>query len=205
MKNATRIGWAVALALLAGCAHTVRMPLQPSFESGVTESKALATVRPALRVGRGEFTDSRTDTTRLATFQQAIHTFNLYADRPMQDVLAEGLGVVLTRAGHTFPASAEPQVVVNTTLLSVQAARNAGMIAVGASSSVQVKLDFVEMPSRRLIHSGVYNGSDKRSQALVGLMGMVRASLDQSIINCMNEVGADEKLASALRGLAASN
>lgn len=192
----------LGVALLAsGCAHTVNMPLRPAFDAGVAESGALGSLRPALRIRAGTFTDSRADTTKLAMFQQAMHTYNLYGERPMREVLFEGLGVLISRAGHQWNSGGEPQVQVDMTLLSVQAIRNAGMVAVGASSSVQIKLDFVDPRDNRTLYSGIYNGSDKRSQAMVGFMGMVRASLDQSIVNCINEAGKDEKLVLALRPL----
>ncbi len=194
--------WILGVALLAfGCAHTVKVPLRPAFDTGVAESSALKSVQPPMRFRSGKFTDSRGDTTKLAMFQQQMHTYNLYGERPMSEVLFEGLGVLISRADHRWNEGAEPQVQVDVVLLSVQAARNAGMIAVGASSSVQVKLDFVDPRANRILYSGIYNGSDKRSQAMIGLMGMVRASIDQSILNCLNEAGKDEKLAEALRSL----
>lgn len=197
--------WILGAALLAaGCAHTVKVPLRPAFDGGVAESAVLASIRPALVVQPGRFTDSRGDTSKLAMFKQGVHTFNLYGERPMGDVLFEGLAVVFSRAGHTLGGSAEPQLRVDITLLSVQAARNAGMVAVGASSAVQIKLDFEDVRAGRPVYSGIYNGTDKRSRAMVGTMGMVNASIDQSILNCLNEVGKDDRLATTLRTLSSA-
>ncbi len=191
--------WILGAGLLvAGCAHTVNVPLQPAFQTGIAKSSALESVRPPVPFGAGSYRDGRADTTKLAMFEQGPHKFTLYGMRPMRDVLFEGLGTLLTHAGHSWGDSLPPQVRVDATLLNMQAARNAGMIAVGASSSVQVKFDFTDARTHQLLYSGIYNGSDKRSQAMIGLMSMVNASIDQSILNCVNEVGKDEKLAAAL-------
>ena len=89
---------------------------------------------------------------------------------------------------------------VNLEFISIQAARNAGFINVGASSMIQIRLDFVEAATDQAIYSQVYSGQDERSQALIGLMDMVRASVDDSMINCFQSVGDDEGLARALEG-----
>lgn len=192
------------LLLLAGCAHTVKVPLHPSFDSTAPQANALSSVRPALSVAEGGFTDSRSDTTKLATFQQGAHTFNLYGDRPVSQALSEGLQSLFTRAGHQWSKGGDAQVRVDVQLLSFSAARNAGFVAVGASSALQVKLDVFDAKQGKQIYSQVYNGSDKRSQALVGLMSMVNSSINQSIVNCLEEVGRDERLAVALRALNAA-
>jgi uncharacterized lipoprotein YajG len=189
------------LMLLAGCAHTVKVPLHPMLDTAAPQANALSSVRPALVVAQGRFTDSRTDTTMLAMFQQGPHTFNLYGDRPMSQVLNEGLQALFTRAGHKWVTGGDAQVRVDAQLLSMSAARNAGFVAVGASSAVQVKLDFFDVRQGKQVYTQVYNGSDKRSQAMIGLMSMVNSSINQSIVNCLEEVGRDEQLAAALRAM----
>ncbi len=190
--------WVGAVLLVSGCAHTVHVPLNPSFQSGLSKTNALVSVRPPVTVGAGRYSDARPDTSKLAMFKQQMHTYNLYGDRPVSQVVFQGLHTLFTDAGHTWNDAADAPLRLDVQLLSVQASRNAGMIAVGAESAIQIKLDVMDARQNRVLYTQIYNGTDKRSQALVGFMGMVRASINQSILNCVNEVGKDEKLAAAL-------
>ena len=190
-----------AAVTLTACTHTVRLALQPQFDPGLGPASTLAAARPAVHALAGQYADKRADTTMLASFKQGVHTYNLYGERPIRDALFDGLRALFVRAGHTWGDSAGARVRVDVELLNVQASRNAGLVSVGANSSIQMKVDFVEIPTGRTVYSEIYNGTDKRSQALVGFMGMVKGSLDQSIINCIKSIGDDAKLADALRQL----
>jgi len=188
----------LALGALAACTHHVDVELRPDYPTGVKES-VLTSVRPAVSFARGGYADKRGDTTMLATFKQGVHTYNLFGQRPASDALFEGVQILVERAGHTWVPGDSGQVRIDLQLLGMEANRNAGLFEVGASSKVQIKLDFVDRATGRLIYSDVYNGADQRSKALIGGMGMVKASLDGSIINCINQVGADSRLVDALR------
>jgi len=189
--------------VFAACTHHVDVALRPEYQTALAPAAELATVTPPLAFVQGDFTDRRPDTTRLATFKQGMHTYNLFGERPIQDALFEGLHTLFTSAEQRWdePGADPSDVRVNLELMNVQADRNAGVINVGATSSIQVKLDFLDAQDGQLIYSEVYNGTDKRTRALIGLMGMVRQSIDASIVNCLNAVGADAKLAAALRRL----
>ena len=189
----------LAALVLAACTHRVPVALNLASPDSAVSGAALATVRPPLSFRRGEFADKRSDTSRLATFKQQAHTYNLYGDRPMQEVLYDGLRAVLTSAGHRWASDSAPAIRLDVQLLNVQASRNAGMINVGASSSIQVKVDFVDAATGQPIYSEVYNGSDERARAMIGLMGMVRESLNASLAKCLTAVAQDPKLAAALQ------
>lgn len=190
---------AALCAVLAGCTHNVNVALTPDYSNGLPRDNVLAAVRPALSFSRGQFSDRRADTTRLAHFKQGAQTYNLVAERRPQDALFDGVRAVLTQAGHSWADTGKADVRVDMQLLGLEASRNAGLVQVGASSRVQVRLDFSGSDGR-LLRSEVYNGTDERRQALVGLMGMVRESIDASIINCMTNVARDAQLVVALRG-----
>jgi uncharacterized lipoprotein YajG len=187
----------VLLLVLGNCTHKVTLDLQPNFSAKLEKQNAL-TIQPAIKFFKGNFQDKRTDISKLATFKQQVHTYNLFAGRPIEDAIFEGLQQLFTGSGHEWGNDTTPEVRVNLQLLNVQASRNAGFVKVTAASSIQIKLDFVDAEGK-VIYSEVYNGKDDRGQALVGFMNMVKKSVDDSIINCINNVGKDEDLARALK------
>jgi hypothetical protein len=191
----------VVAASLTGCAHRVNLALTPSFDEA-PKSESLAAIAPPLTMRTGDVADKRPDTTRISVFKQGIHTYNVYGERPLEDAIVDGLRSLFRQAGHTWVDGPDARVSVGVQILNIQTARNAGFVKVGATSSVQIRLDFIETRGGRTIHSEVYNGTDQRDQAMVGLMGMVKDSVDQAIVNCIASVGRDEKLAAALRAMA---
>lgn len=186
------------VACVTACTHRVNLALRPTFDNAL-RSEGLAAITPPLTVRPGDVVDKRADTTKVAMFKQGIHTYNVYAERPPADVIVEGLQSLFSRAGHTWTDVADARITVDIQLLGIETARNAGFVKVGAISTVQIRLDFMATSSGTAIYSEVYNGTDERDRALVGLMGMVKDSVDQAIINCLDSVGKDARLAAALR------
>ncbi len=187
------------LLLVVGCSHTVNLALRPSFQENLSPGNELSSIQPAIKFSQGEFTDKRADIGKLASFKQGVHTFNLYDERPIDEALYEGLQVMMTASGHEWLGEETGQVKIDMQFLGFQASRNAGFIKVGASSNIQIKLDFIDTKTDEVIYSQVYNGTDERDQALIGLMDMVKKSIDASIINCISNVGEDADLARALK------
>lgn len=188
-----------ALILIVGCTHTVDVPLLPDFNSNVYSDNELSNIKPAIKFVKGKFSDKRAEIGKLATFKQQVHTYNLYAERPIDEALFEGLAVLITLSDHKWIEKETGEVQIDLQLLSVQASRHAGFVNVGATSSIQIKLDFIDQKTDDIIYSQVYNGTDERQQALIGLMDLVIKSIDASIIDCINSVGDDESLARALK------
>ena len=186
------------IIILAGCTHKVYLPLMPDYDTEVEASNELTALTPSLKFCQGDFVDKRSNVSMYATFKQQVHTYNLYAERPIEEAIFDGLAVMLDKSGHSWSDSGEGQIKVNLQLLTSTASRNAGFVSVGATSSVQVKLDFVNNDSGDLIYSQIYNGTDDRSQAMIGLIDMVKKSIDASIVDCINNVANDESLAQAL-------
>jgi len=197
----TLLGILAVVVLLVACTHTVNVALEPDYETNLYYDNELSKVKPAITFFAGAYEDKRTDNTTLATFKQEIHTFNLYSDRPVDEALFDGLAVLVSKSGHEWNDSGEGQVKVNMQFLNCQAERHAGMIKVGASSSIQIKLDFIDAKTDDMIHTNIYNGADERAQAMVGMMSMVEASIDASLVACVQSVGDDAGLAKALNKL----
>lgn len=185
--------------IFVGCSHTVKVALRPNFDADLPKENQLVTVKPAVGFVQGKFSDKRSDTSKLTTFKQGVHTFNLYEERPLDEAFFEGLKALFTHAGHTWADSGEAAVRVDLQMLNFQASRSAGLVKVGANSSVQIKLDFVNAKTGNVIYAQIYNGVDKRARSMVGTMGMVKESIDASIIDCVENVGSDEALAAALK------
>jgi len=189
----------VAMSLAAvGCVHNVNVALRPDYGAGIRSGQALAMVTPGAVFYRGEFSDKRPDPTKLASFQQGVHTYNLTEERPMADALFEGLKAEFAASKQRWSETATGDVKVNLTFLSMSAARNAGFVKVGASATIQMKADFVNAKTGDVIYSNVYSGNDARDQAMIGLMGLVKSSIDAAILRCVQSVGDDAALAKAL-------
>ncbi|NQU54332.1 MAG: hypothetical protein HQ522_17535 [Bacteroidetes bacterium] len=186
------------IVLLTGCTHKVYLPLIPDYEMEVNSSDILKSIEPSMQFVKGSFEDKRSDITLFATFKQQVHTYNLFAERPVEDAIYDGIAVMFDKNGHSWSDSETGQIKINLKLLSATAARTTGMIKVGANSSIQINLEFVDNKSGNLIYSQEYNGTDERSQVMIGLMDMVKKSIDASIINCINNVANDKLLAESL-------
>ena len=189
----------VMLSVLGACTHRVDVALRPDFKAKLQQGHELPKVTPALQFFKGDYADKRTDPTMLAQFKQPMHTYNLFEERPMADALYEGLGAAIGGSGHQWNEGKDGDVKVNATFVNLQAARNAGFIMVGATSSIQIKLDFIDAKTGDTLYTNIYSGNDKREQAMIGLMGMVKASIDASLVNCVQGVVDDAELAKALQ------
>jgi hypothetical protein len=201
MWTPNKVARAASLVVfLAACTHRVDVALRPNFNAELKPGRELTRVAPAVTFVRGEFEDKRPNPTQLATFKQQMHTYNLYEERPIADALYEGLRAAVTASNQMWSDSTAGDVKVNLTFINLQAARNSGMVSVGATSSIQIKADFLNARTRNVIYSNIYTGSDERSKAIVGLMGMVKASIDASILRCVQSVVDDPGLAKALEG-----
>lgn len=187
------------LFLLTNCAHTVSVPLKPNFEENLTKENTLSTIRPSITFLKGNFVDERADKSKLTTFKQQVHTYDLFPERPVDEVIFDGMQSLISNSGHMFNISGPANVRVDITLLNIQAARNTEMFEVTASSKIQLKIDFIDPESNYLIYTDIYNGTDDRGRAMVGTIDMVFESIDAAIINCINNVGKDGNLASALK------
>ena len=189
---------ASVMTLMVACTHRVDVALRPNFAAEIKPGRELSKITPALTFSRGEFADKRPNPTQLAQFKQQMHTYNLYEERPIADALYEGLRTAITASNHVWTDSLSGNVKVNLTFINLQAARNSGMVSVGATSSIQVKADFVNAKTGEVIYSNIYTGSDERSKAMIGLMGMVKDSIDASILRCVQSIVDDQGLANAL-------
>ena len=189
----------IMVLFFVGCTQTVLVPLTPYYPTGIFSATELASFDTPLQFIKGDFEDKRADASMYATFKQQAYTYQLFTERPVEEVIYNGLAVMLKQAGHSWSDDEAGQIKVNLQLLSTTASRNAGMVMVGATSSIQIKLDIIDNNSSNLVYSQIYNGNDERSQAMIGLMDMVKESVDASIINCIYNVSNDTLLTQALK------
>jgi len=189
------------LFVFISCTHRVNVPLTVDYQNNTPAINSFSTLDNNYTFVKGEYIDKRVDVSKLASFKQEIHTFDLYAERPIGDVIFEGLSTLIHKAGKRWSLDGSGNIKINLQLLSLTASRNAGMIHVGANSTIQIKLDFIDMKTQRIIYTQIYNGSDDRKQAMIGLMNMVKDSINSSIINCINSVANDKMLIESLKQL----
>jgi len=187
------------LVVLAGCTHKVNVALRPDFDATLQPGNELSKVEPAIQFFKGKFTDKRPDLSSLAHFKQGWHSYTLYEERSVDELLFEGLEVLITTSGHQWSNTEEGEVKVNIEFINLTAARAAGFIKVGATSGIQIKIDFLDAKTGDVIYTNIFSGTDERDRALIGVMGMVKDSIDSSIVNCIQGVGDDADLSSALK------
>jgi len=187
------------LVVLAGCTHSVNVTLRPDFDATIQPGNELSKLEPAIQFFKGEFTDKRPEPSKLAHFKQRWHSYTLHEERSVDEALFEGLEVLITTSGHQWSNTEEGKVKVNVVFINLTAARVARFINVGATSGIQIKIDFLDTKTGDVIYTNIYSGTDEREQALIGLMGMVKNSIDASIVNCIQSVGDDISLSSALK------
>lgn len=187
------------LVVLAGCTHTVNVALRPNFGATLQPGNELSNVEPAIQFFKGEFADKRPDPSSLARFKQGLHSYTLYEERSVEEALFEGFGVLIETSGHKWSSTEEGEVKVNIEFINLTAARAAGLIEVSATSGIQIKVDFLDAKTGDMIYTNIFSGADNRKQALIGLMGMVKDSIDWSIVKCIQSVGDDAGLSSALK------
>jgi len=186
------------LAVLAGCTHKVNVALRPDYDATLQPGNELSKVKPAIQFFKGEFADKRSDPSKLTGFKQAMHTYNLYEERPVEEAIFEGLEVLITTSGHQWSKTEEGEVKTNLQFINCQADLNTSLLSiVSATSGVQIKLDFVDAKTGDVIYTNIYSGNDERS-LFIGYIGMMKKSIDASIINCIQSVGDDADLARAL-------
>jgi uncharacterized lipoprotein YajG len=190
---------ALVLVFVAACTHRVDIAMRPDFKTQLQKGHELPNVPPGIVFFKGDFTDKRTDLTKLASFKQGMHSYELFEERPVADALYEGLNAAVTASGHKWSDTPYGDVKVNVSFLSLQAARNAGFVMVGATSAIQIKVDFIDPKKGESIYTNIYSGNDERNQAMIGLMGMVKDSIDASIIRCIQSIVDDADLAKALK------
>lgn len=189
----------LVIFLVTGCTHKVYLALKPDYSQQIFAPNALSEITPGIKFVRGDFEDRRDNQYTYATFRQQIHTYELYASRPIADAVFDGLAIMLEKSGHSMSDDGDGQIRVNLQLLASSAERVTGFVTVGANASIQIKLDFIDTGSGNSVYSQIYNGKDERAQGLVGLMDMVKKSVDASIANCVTEVSRDRSLAQALK------
>lgn len=198
MRRLCCLGTLALVGIMTACTHTETFKLQPDYAAGLAKQNALSEVQPVVRFARGQFADKRADISKLATFKQGMHTFNVFAGRPVEDAVFEGLTKLVAACGHEWVEPASAGVRVDLQILSASTGRNAGFVSVGASSAIQIKLDFIDAKTSQSLYSEVYNGKDERERAMIGTMSMVEESMDAAIVDCVNAVGKDQDLAKAL-------
>jgi len=187
------------LVVMAGCQHKVNVALRPDFDATFQPGNELSNVEPAIQFFKGEFADKRPDPSSLAKFKQGPHSYTLYEERSVDETLFEGLEVLIETSGHKWSNTEEGEVKVDIEFINLTAARAAGLLKVGATSGIQIKIDFLDAKTGDTIYTNIFSGTDKRSRALIGVMGMVKNSIDGSIVNCIQSVGDDADLSSALK------
>lgn len=187
------------LIISAGCTHNVDVALRPDYGTKIISGEGLSRVTPQITFARGEFIDARPNPNVLAEFKQGMHTYYIREERPVDEAFYEGLEILVTSSGHYWDNRGEGDIKIDLEFKTCSASRATGFVTVSAQSSVEIFLEFVDTETGEVIYSDYYKGSDQRSQAMIGLIGMVKYSIDASIVRCVQNVGNDRSLAKVLK------
>jgi uncharacterized lipoprotein YajG len=192
------------LLSIGGCTYTVKAPLVPVFDTNNYLKNKLSTVKPAITFIQGNFTDKRTDSDILATYKRSYQTYKFYGERPIDEVLFEGLNVLMTSSGHEWADINDGEIKIDLELLRVQVSFHEPefTLIAEASSNIHIKLDFIDPSTNDVIYTKIYQGTNASKGSIVYIDYYVTdfaiLSIDASIVDCINNVGEDESLAQAL-------
>jgi uncharacterized lipoprotein YajG len=190
---------ALVLVFVAACRPRIPIVMRPNFKAQLQKGHELPNVTPAILFCKGEFTDKRPDMTKLASLSSDMVTYDLYEERPVADVLFEGLSAAVTASGHKWSDVPDGEVKVNISFLSLKVAESEGLVVVATMSAIQVNIDFVDAKKGDMIYTNVFRGNDERSPLVMSFMRKVTDSIDASIIRCIQSVVDDAELAKALK------
>src|SRR5262249_7682436 len=147
--------------LLYGCsAHTDYVLLKPEYLTDLRGQNALATVRPALRFSQGTFSDRRSDTTVLVRFYDHWQIHDFLTTRPVDQVLFEGLSMLVKCSGHIWAAPGPESVRVDIELVELEGSgtlwgRRGSEQSYGESSA-RLAMHFANGMTGRPFYSRVY-------------------------------------------------
>lgn len=182
-----------------GCTHNLNVTLQPHYEMVLSPKNQLAKLERKLVLSQGVFVDNRSDTSSLVVVKKSGHTYNFHEKPPAEVVFYEELKYLMTSSGHKWQAVDESDVKIDLTFMTCNAEAKTGWVFVGATSSLQLKLDFIDRKTDSLIYSSTYSDNGMYRQPMGGIVkNMVMNAIHRSIIKCINDVGDDRRLADAL-------
>lgn len=196
----------LVLVVLSGCGpRELTTSLRPNYVDNIVYDNALSHIRHSIQFTKGRYTDSRNDTSKIITFRWRS-VYNIYAERPIDEAIFEGLKTLFSRSGHVWNESEDSKVRIDVVLLYIQAGiisdrPYAGIEGLTASSTMQVNFTFVKTNTEEVIYNKTYHGYDRRRQILFGTSNMVKTSIDSSFVHLINQVGMDTQLAESLKAL----
>ena len=147
------VGAASLVVFLAACTIVYNCRVTTELQRRLKRAESREGCSSVIRSGR--IRGQAPNPTQLATFKQQMHTYNLYEERPIADALYEGLRAAVTASNQMWADSTAGDVKVNLTFINLQAARNSGMVSVGATSSIQIKADFLNVKTGNVIYSNI--------------------------------------------------
>jgi hypothetical protein len=182
-----------------GCTHNWNVVLQPNYERVLSPDNQLTKLERKLVFGQGAFADNRSDTSSLVVVKKSGHTYKFHEKPSAEVVFYDELKYLMTSSGHKWLAVDESDVKIDLTFMACNAEAKTGWVFIGATSSLQLKLDFIDTKTNSLIYSSTYSGNGMYRQAMAGLWkNMAMNAIHRSIIKCINDVGDDRRLADAL-------
>ena len=182
-----------------GCTHNLNVVLQPSYQRVLSPNNQLAKLERKLVFSQGVFADNRSDTSSLVVVKNSGHTYIFHEKPPAEVVFYEELKYLMTSSDHKWQAVDESDVKIDLSFMACNAESKTGWVFVGATSTLQLKFDFIDTKTNNLIYSTTCSGNGMYRQAMAGVWkNMIMNAIHRSIIKCINDVGDDRTLTDTL-------
>ena len=198
MKRSLFPCFIIALAFAAwGCTHTEHILLEPDYSEMVNENTRL-NMLDTLSFAPGRFSERNTGHDWFISFDKSRNTFNIYLERPIGEVLFDGVAALVCQSGHIWSTTDSSSFLIRVRLVDASAAIEDRFLWIAAPAAIEIALDFVERKSGNIVYTQLYQGNAEQTR-FWGSLSFLGDSIGEAIVNCIREVGADEELVNALR------
>jgi uncharacterized lipoprotein YajG len=189
---------ALCLFLLSSCGGPINyiVNLNPNaFKDLYLTNNEISQITPQIKFSKGEFTDSRKDKKYFSISRST--NINILTDNEFNDAFYDGLKEFFKTSSQSWADIGESDIKINVELLETQSELLTGFWIARYTSRVTTKITFIDMKNNKTIYQETYNGKSDLPTSF-GHISMFKMVVNKSIVDCINQIGADKKLHEAL-------
>ena len=167
--------------------------LSPDFNQFISKTSVFSLLPKQLKFCPGDFIDKRSDTTNLGAYNRDMYDYSFRTKQSLGNLIFKGLEKLLLNSEQQWLEPNAADIRIDLRLLNTNTEINQSLSG-KYHVALQVRLDFIEIKSAKVIYYGIYKGADSESDS-------VAAGFDTAIIQCINLVGQDKDLGKVLSKL----
>ena len=159
----------LVLLILTGCSHTELVRFTPNYSElyntrdyKATDNK-LKELKTKLMFCKGKYSSGKKDSDPLASTQLTLfHSYNFYPNRPLNEILFEGIKNLIEKSGHLWDTTAtKNDIRVDVKYLSFGIPDHySEMIGYDAQTMISVRIEFYDNNKNILIYGNNYYGTN---------------------------------------------